>query len=229
MTQQRQQQLTCSGVLLGLVLLTACQTGSLGLPPLPSSTMATSQSESETLVEDNAHLEEPQIIHASVRQKDKRESPSDVPTPSTLPPQSTPSRLGWWQKSVNRPLGQPKMARSVTLQSLILLALTQSPQVHAISQQGLIQETAITEALAEFDVRSFAESKLRQSSDPVGNTLITGGPLRFRETDYYYRAGVRKKVELGGTIELAQQVGVRENNSRFFDPRNQGNAQLSSP
>ena len=156
---------------------------------------------------------------------DKRQSPSDLQR--RYDPSQEAGKQVWWQRDVNRPFGKPKLARQVTLQSLIVMARAQSPRVKSISQQGLIQETAITEALAQFDVRAFAESRFRQNSDPVGNTLVTGGPLRFRETDYTYSAGYRKKISLGGTIELAQRMGVRSNNSRFFIPTIQGNSQLT--
>ena len=83
------------------------------------------------------------------------------------------------------------------------------------------------EAQADFDPRAFMESKFVRTSDPVGNVLTTGGPSRFRDHDWDYTAGVRKRTRFGGTLELAQQFGYQDNNSDFFRPRQQGTARLA--
>ena len=55
----------------------------------------------------------------------------------------------------------------------------------------------------------------------------TGSPNRLREGDWGYSAGLRKRTPLGGSWEFSQRIGMRESNSRFFTPKQQGNARLS--
>ncbi len=80
---------------------------------------------------------------------------------------------------------------------------------------------------AAFDVHAFMESKFDRQSDPTGNVLETGGPSRLRQGDFGYSAGLRKRTPLGGSWEVSQRVGLRDSNSRFFSPEQQGNSRLS--
>jgi outer membrane protein TolC len=108
----------------------------------------------------------------------------------------------------------------------VIGALRHSPQIRAVSQFPLVQEARIVEAKAEFDLRAFMESTFDRPSDPVGNVLVTGGPSRFREQNWSYAAGVRRKTTWGGSLEVSQRIGFQDNNSVFFLPPQQGNARL---
>ena len=78
---------------------------------------------------------------------------------------------------------------------LIVEALQHSARVRAVSDNAVIAQTSVTRADADFDVRAFMESKFNRLSDPVGNTLTVGGNgTRFRQNDWRYNAGVRKKT-----------------------------------
>jgi outer membrane protein TolC len=133
----------------------------------------------------------------------------------------------WWEESVTQPMRRSSPHRVVGLDGLIVEALQSSPRIRAIGEQGVIAETLIMEAEAEFDVHSFIESKFVRTSDPVGNLLTTGGPPRLRESDFAVSAGLRRKGETGGSLELAQKIGTLDSNSLFFDPLHQGNARLA--
>jgi len=50
---------------------------------------------------------------------------------------------------------------------------------------------------------------------------------RFEEHDWTLRAGVRKDLRSGGEVELSQQIRKRDNNSRYFNPHDQGSATLA--
>lgn len=116
----------------------------------------------------------------------------------------------------------------VDINSLIIDALRHSAQVRAISDNAVIAETAITRADAEFDARAFMESKLVRTSVPTGSELEAGTNVpRLREEDWFYTAGFRRKNQYGGRFEAAQQIGLRDSNSEFFDPGNQGNSRLT--
>ena len=72
------------------------------------------------------------------------------------------------------------------------------------------------------------ESKFGRTSAPTGSTLDAGtSVLRLREEDWFYSAGIRRKNQFGGRFEVAQQIGIKDSNSQFFDPKNQGNSRLT--
>ncbi|MGE3779553.1 MAG: TolC family protein, partial [Pirellulaceae bacterium] len=143
-------------------------------------------------------------------------------TPVLVAPNST-----WWQDQIQIPLRAPLPSQVIDLDAVLLGALAHSPRVQAIREQPRIEETAILSEAAQFDPATFLESKYVSLSDPVGNTLTTGGPTRFRQQDYQLRAGVRKRTLAGGSLDLAQEIGQLHNNSLFLAPPYQGNARLS--
>ena len=133
----------------------------------------------------------------------------------------------WWRPAVLHALREPADLRPLDLDALIISALAYSPRVRAVSENVLIQETVVVEAQAAFDARAFAESKFFRRSQPIGNLLETGGPPRWREEDWGFSAGMRKRTPLGGSWEIAQRIGIQDSNSRFFVPKQQGNARMS--
>ncbi len=133
----------------------------------------------------------------------------------------------WWSASIGQQLRDSAIPFQVDVGTLVVRALQYSPRVQAISDIYLIRETAVVEAAAEFDVRTFMESKFSRDSTPVGNTLTTGGLPRFHDLNWYYNGGFRKKSLLGGTMELSQRVGLQDTNSIFFVPDQQGTSKLS--
>lgn len=138
------------------------------------------------------------------------------------------SASGWWQEQALRPLGHSPTTISVDVAFLIVEALRHSARVRAISDNAIIAETGIVRADADFDTRAFMESKFVRTSVPTGSTLEAGFNVpRLREEDWFYSAGLRRKNTQGGRVEVAQRIGVRDSNSRFFFPDNQGNSRLS--
>lgn len=133
----------------------------------------------------------------------------------------------WWDSNVELPLRTAEAAKTIDVNALVIYALQHSSQVRAISDNYLIQRTAITEAAAAFDVRTFTDTRFIQVNEPVGNTLTTGGPPRFLNENFKASAGVRKKTASGGTLELSQRFGLQASNSVFFQPIQQGNSRLA--
>ena len=148
-----------------------------------------------------------------------------LPSPKKNSPEG--SIKTWWESAVHQPLNPQQEPIPITLEQILFSALTHSAQIRVIKEAPLIRETAIVEADAEFDWASFVESELVDTSDPVGNTLQTGGPKRFREDDFSTSVGVRRKNRIGGRFEIAQEVGHRDSNSVFFVPPDQGNSRLT--
>ncbi len=133
----------------------------------------------------------------------------------------------WWQSPVMASIRNAEQPQSVTVDQLVLGALRHSPRVRAISTAPLIREAAITAADARFDWRSFMDSRFASISEPVGSTLKTGGPSRFREQNWNQNTGLRRTTTSGANVEIAQRLGYQDNNSVFFQPTQQGNARLS--
>ena len=81
----------------------------------------------------------------------------------------------WWAESIDDRLRPSKPAMPVSVQDLVLRALQYSPDVLAFQLEPEIQRKSICEAQAEFDWAAYAEVTYDDVSDPVGNTLTTGG------------------------------------------------------
>ncbi len=106
-------------------------------------------------------------------------------------------------------------------------ALEHSARIRSVREDVAIRQQGVVEAAAAFDPTLFMESRFTRTNEPVGNTLTTGGPDRFKEQIWNYKAGLKKKTALGGQLEVSQDIGSLDNNSIFLEPPRQGNAQLT--
>jgi outer membrane protein TolC len=80
--------------------------------------------------------------------------------------------------------------------------------------------------LGQFDPAPFVDSIFHDTSDPVGNTLVTGSANRLLEEQWDNRSGIRGKNMRGGQTELSQQFLFKDNNSDFFLPNNQADTKM---
>ena len=135
----------------------------------------------------------------------------------------------WWYGNVANQMRPDSTRVELTIESLLVRALANSKFVKALSDSPLIRERAVTEADAEFDTTRFLETRFNRTSEPVGNQLTVGpgGSDRFRENDFTLSGGLSRRTRSGAQLQIAQQVGLLNNNSDFIDPRNQGNARLT--
>ena len=134
----------------------------------------------------------------------------------------------WWEPTVAAPTREDAQPVAVTVDALIVSALRNSAQIKVFSDLPLIRETAITEADAAFDWIGFMESRWDDLNEPVGSTLTTGGPTRFKDRQFSYAAGARRRNVWGGEFEVSQRIGYQDNNSVFFVPNDQGTARLTA-
>lgn len=114
----------------------------------------------------------------------------------------------------------------VDLESLVWAALAHSPYVQSIKLTPLIRETEIQQAQGAFDPTRFVDSIWNDRSDPVGNTLTTGGPPRLNEKTMNNKAGIRNKNTYGGNLEASQEIILHNSNSLFFIPRQQADTKM---
>jgi outer membrane protein TolC len=133
----------------------------------------------------------------------------------------------WWNDRVGMALRDPERAVRIDLERLAYEALVYSDQIKALRTVPLSVAKEICIADSEFDAKTFVESKFRDLSDPVSDTLTTGGPPRLNEHRWAFDAGVRQKLASGATASISQQLGHTNSNSLFFVPNNQGAARLA--
>ncbi|MDA1056170.1 MAG: TolC family protein, partial [Planctomycetota bacterium] len=133
----------------------------------------------------------------------------------------------WWEHHVSEPQRPTAESVPVTATELIVQALAQSEHVLAVSQGPLIQQENVLKAMADFDPAVFFESRWDDLSNPVGNTLTTGGPTRFNDQRWLSKGGLRQKTQLGGTIEMSQEIGLQDTNSIFFIPDQQAATRMT--
>lgn len=127
----------------------------------------------------------------------------------------------WWQAQVNGQINQAVPNISTDITSLFTRALQYSSQIQVFSDLPLIRETTIQEAEGPYDFRLFAEGRLNDLDEPVGDDLKTGGPLRYEENSETIEYGVRKRFLAGTEVELKQNIGGMDTNSVYFNPQEQ--------
>lgn len=148
--------------------------------------------------------------------------------PPPMVPEGPSSVVGdsWWRTMTGQTIleGQPEI---VDVTNLVYRALRESRQIQALSQEPLIREADINIARADFDPNLFARTLFEDKTDPVGNTLTTGGEPFLKDHVWSARAGLRQKFFTGGNLELSQRLGFQNSNSTFFLPQDQGTATLA--
>lgn len=132
----------------------------------------------------------------------------------------------WWRAVAANSILEGR-AENIDVSALIYRALRESKQIQSISQEPLIREADINVARADFDPNLFARTLFEDKTDPVGNTLTTGGEPFLKDHIWSARAGVRQKFFTGGSLELSQKLGFQNSNSTFFVPQDQGTATLA--
>ena len=132
----------------------------------------------------------------------------------------------WWIRGQANTIGKRAHGQSVTLEQLYIGAIHHSSQIRVFSDLPLIRETGIQEAKGAFDTNAFLSAKFERRNEPVGNTLTTGGAERFKQDEWDYEAGVRKKVVSGAEISLSQKLFHDRNNSIYFVPNPQSRSTL---
>ena len=151
----------------------------------------------------------------------------ETDTVSSGEPEPQPTNLIWWPAMVIQSFHSDNQVETVDSDALLHLALANSPRIRAISQTPLVRDLQVVEADAEFDIDLFTRSMFEDRTDPVGNTLTTGGAPFLEDHIWSGETGIRKKLRRGGELELGQKLGFQNNNSRFFVPQDQGTATLA--
>lgn len=154
--------------------------------------------------------------------------PSTSPANGLLPtiPELPTSFKPWWDNAVRSTAGFADRSVSVDVASLVQDALQHSPQVLALQAEPEIQHRVVVQESARFDWVHFLEATYDDLNDPVGNTLTTGGSDRFKVKKFSAEAGLRRRNLQGGELTVSEGIGLENQNSDFFLPRQQGTSRL---
>lgn len=149
-----------------------------------------------------------------------------LPPPATDSPPLEGDTLAWWNAGVLQPMRADACPVPVDTSALMVLTVNFSQKVDAVREVTLVRQARVEEECAAFNPSLFADSIFNSTSDPVGNTLTTGGPSRLREDDWGTNAGLRRSTDTGVTWQLSQQTGLKDSNSLFFNPANQARSRM---
>lgn len=141
----------------------------------------------------------------------------------------------WWSLAIASQAVTPSssadavsafVGRPWELEQLLWLAVEHSPFVNSIRIEPQVLQSRATAVLGQFDPQPFVDSIFHDTSDPVGNTLVTGSANRLNEHQWDNRSGIRGKNTRGGQTEFSQQFLFKDNNSDFFLPSNQADTKM---
>lgn len=113
----------------------------------------------------------------------------------------------------------------LNLQDAIYTAIQFSPEIEILRADVGISQAEITKQQAGFDWGTFVQSNWDEKNVPVSSTL-DGTFARLENHTLANSLGVTRRNSLGGNIKLAQDLGLADSNSQFFNPQNQANARL---
>jgi outer membrane protein TolC len=147
---------------------------------------------------------------------------STTPAPESIPGSFSP----WWLRGQANSIGRKTSRQNITLDDLYTRAIRHSTQIRVFGDLPVIRETGIQEAKGAFDTNAFLTSQFERRNEPVGNTLTTGGALRFEQDEWATEAGLKKKLYTGAEVVLSQRIAQTKNNSIFFSPNDQSTGRL---
>lgn len=155
--------------------------------------------------------------------------PAAAPNQVDLPLQAAADVAApWWTDLVPVPFRGTAKSLPIELDMLFVLTAAHSGHVQAISQAPWINQMQVEQARAAFDPTIFSDARFDSTSEPVGNTLTTGGPPRLQDNVLGMDAGLRGQNQRGSSYTLGQKLGHKNSNSNFFVPNDQGTARLSA-
>ena len=149
-----------------------------------------------------------------------------IETPGSSP-EAVATAPAWWPMEASGSILPDREAIPIELSETVVRCLHQSPAIAAVSRDVAIARERIIQEDAAFDSRFILGGGGGRTNDPVGNTLVTGGPSRLNETSFDASGGLSQRTRGGTAWKLDQELGLLDSNSQFFTPRRQGNARMT--
>lgn len=150
-----------------------------------------------------------------------------------VPPQSTQLRPivdshgpPEWLAEIRFPMLRYERQSELALVDAIHNAIEFAPEIDVLRADVGISEAEITRQKANFDWNQFIQANWDENNVPVGSAL-DGVAERLEQHTLATQTGIRRLNRLGGQFELAQELGLADSNSQFFDPQNQATANIA--
>ena len=153
-------------------------------------------------------------------------STGELPIPSPALPANA-SNHAWWQPIVTHSILEKPTWVAFDMEAILLDTLRSSPRIQSVSSRTSVAIENIVQQNAAFDSSVLFETGVGRLNDPVGNSLTTGGPPRLIDNTLDAKAGLRRITRNGATIDLSQELGLKNSNSNFFIPDRQGDTRLA--
>lgn len=132
----------------------------------------------------------------------------------------------WWLRAATEQIRHPSQPVPIDLDQLFVLTAAYSGRVQAVAQTPWVNRTLIAQAEGAFDPVFYTDARFDSISDPVENTLTTGGPPRLEDDIVGVDTGLRGQTRRGTTYNVGQRLGHKNSNSTFFIPNDQGSSRL---
>ena len=134
-------------------------------------------------------------------------------------------RIGWLQQ-IRQPILQYAAHRELSLMESIQSAIEFAPEIAILRAEIGISQAEVTKQRAAFDWNRFIEANWDELNVPVDSDL-DGTPNRLENHTLFNSFGLRRQNQLGGNLRLAQDLGLADSNSQFFNPQNQANSRVA--
>ncbi|MFN8706806.1 MAG: TolC family protein [Planctomyces sp.] len=132
----------------------------------------------------------------------------------------------WWEKDITAPVLRNRPVMAMSLPEALNRALNEAPELKILHADWYISLQEELRRDAGFDWTTFANTVWDRDSMPVGSTL-DGAFRRLRTRTGIAAAGIRRLDRYGGEISVSQQLGLKNSNSQFISPNDQGSSQLA--
>lgn len=131
-----------------------------------------------------------------------------------------------WVSDIRFPLLRYSHQRELALVDAIHAAVQYAPEIEILRTQVGINRAEIIRQQAGFDWNRFLEANWDERNVPVGSDL-DGAFDRLENHTLASTFGLRRQNQYGGQLQLAQDLGLEDSNSQFFNPQNQATAQIA--
>ncbi len=138
-------------------------------------------------------------------------------------------QIPWWQNHTSQSLNSQAARIEVGVNELLRLAIANSAKVSVARHVPMIRQTAVNEAVSNFDWTRFLDTMWTDSSEPIGSSLTVGstsGEDRFRDHNWTFEAGARRRLFNGAEVSITQRLGHQDTNSTFFIPNDQATSRI---
>ncbi|MFN3190538.1 MAG: TolC family protein [Aureliella sp.] len=147
--------------------------------------------------------------------RDKREAADIKPTLNPT-----------WVAETRFPLLRYTGQSELSLVEAIHTAIQFAPEIEVLRTQVGIDRAEVIKQQAGFDWNQFVDANWDERNVPVASDL-DGVANRLESHTLASSFGLERLNQLGGQFRLAQDLGLADSNSQFFNPQNQASATIA--